>query len=134
MKGNKMKIMKLQFRGRRVVLSTVGGLVGALALAVGLALPANAAIGTLGPGSSGSQVKVWQQDLNFVIEQLNECHPTLAVDGQYGSLTTNATVCIQNFFEVSADGVEGPQTRAAVCNFMINRGERGSSLYNATCV
>lgn len=129
-----MKVMKLQLRGRRVVMSTVGGLVGALVLAVGLALPANAAIGTLGPGSSGSQVTVWQQDLNFLIGQLARCRPTLTVDGQYGSLTTNATVCFQNFFQVSADGVEGPQTRAAVCTFMIDRGYRGSTLYNATCV
>lgn len=129
-----MKVMKLRFRGGRVVMTAVGGLVGALALAVGMALPANAAIGTLGPGSSGSQVQVWQQDLNYLMGQLGRCRPTLTVDGQYGSLTTNATVCIQNFFQVSADGVEGPQTRAAVCNFMINRGDRGSTLYNATCV
>ena len=129
-----MKVMTLRFGGRRAVVAAAGGLAGALALTVGMALPANAAIGTLGPGSSGSQVEIWQQDLNYLMAQLNRCHPTLAVDGQYGSLTTNATVCFQNFFQLSADGVEGPQTRGAVCNFMINQGDRGSSLYNATCV
>ncbi|HEX5119441.1 MAG TPA: hypothetical protein VFW65_29980 [Pseudonocardiaceae bacterium] len=50
MKGKKMKFRRFQFRGRRLVLSTVGGLVGAFILVTGLALPANAAIGTLGPG------------------------------------------------------------------------------------
>ncbi len=125
--------MGLRFRGRRFVLSGVGGLVAALALAVGLALPANAAIGTLGPGSSGTQVKVWQQDLNSFISQLNTCHPTLAVDGQYGPVTTNATVCFQHFERLSADGVEGPQTRGQMCLFMGDRGEIGTPLYNATC-
>ncbi len=43
----------------------VAGVMGAaIALTVWLAMPASAAIGNLGPGSSGPQVQIWQQDLN----------------------------------------------------------------------
>jgi peptidoglycan hydrolase-like protein with peptidoglycan-binding domain len=128
-----MKFVRLKFRGRRLVLSTVGGLVGALILATGLALPANAAIGTLGPGSSGTQVVLWQQDLNYFILIHDTCHPTLTVDGQYGPVTTNATVCFQHFFKLSADGVEGPQTRGQMCTFLVDFGEGLTQMYKSTC-
>ena len=74
----------MQFLRRRHVLSgyiarVAAVMGGALALTVWLALPASASIGNLGPGSSGSQVKIWQQDLNFFIGTENTCHPTLTV-------------------------------------------------------
>jgi peptidoglycan hydrolase-like protein with peptidoglycan-binding domain len=133
-----VKVTGLRFRVRRFGLPgvagrTVGVLVGALAFAALLAVPANAAIGTLGPGSSGTQVKVWQQDLNSFISQLNTCHPTLTVDGQYGAATTNATSCFQSLEKLSVDGVEGPQTRAQMCLFMGDRGAIGTPLYQQTC-
>src|SRR5580692_11851354 len=91
---------------------------GAVALTVWMAVPASAAIGNLGPGSSGAQVKIWQQDLNFFIGMQNTCHPTLTVDGQYGTATTNATKCFQSLRGDSVDGIEGPMTRSSMCGYL----------------
>jgi peptidoglycan hydrolase-like protein with peptidoglycan-binding domain len=93
-------------------------------------LPASAAIGNLGPGSSGSQVKIWQQDLNFFIGTENTCHPTLTVDGQYGTATTNATKCFQSLRGDSVDGIEGPMTRSSMCGYLK---VRSPALYQETC-
>lgn len=103
---------------------------GALALTVWLALPASASIGNLGPGSSGTQVKIWQQDLNFFIGMQNTCHPTLTVDGQYGTATTNATKCFQSLEGDSVDGIEGPMTRSSMCSYLK---PRSPALYPETC-
>lgn len=93
-------------------------LVGVLTLAVFLAVPANASIGILGPGSEGPQVVRWQQDLNVYIFVKNTCHPTLTVDGQYGPITTNATRCFQSLNGDAPDGIEGFQTRESMCAFL----------------
>ena len=125
----------MQFWRRKNVLPRyIGGVAGvmggALALTVWLALPASAAIGNLGPGSSGSQVKIWQQDLNFFIGTENTCHPTLTVDGQYGTATTNATKCFQSLRGDSVDGIEGPMTRSSMCGYL---DPRSPALYQETC-
>lgn len=125
----------MQLWHRRHVLSgyigRVAGVMGVtLALTAWLAVPASAAIGNLGPGSSGPQVKIWQQDLNFFIGYENTCHPTLTVDGQYGTLTTNATKCFQSLRGDSVDGIEGPQTRSSMCGFL---DPRSPALYQETC-
>jgi peptidoglycan hydrolase-like protein with peptidoglycan-binding domain len=103
---------------------------GAVALTVWMAVPASAAIGNLGPGSSGAQVKIWQQDLNFFIGMQNTCHPTLTVDGQYGTATTNATKCFQSLRGDSVDGIEGPMTRSSMCGYL---DPRSPALYQETC-
>ena len=103
---------------------------GAVALTVWMAVPASAAIGNLGPGSSGPQVKIWQQDLNFFIGMQNTCHPTLTVDGQYGTATTNATKCFQSLRGDSVDGIEGPMTRSSMCGYL---DPRSPALYQETC-
>ena len=125
----------MQFLRRRHVLSgyiarVAAVMGGALALTVWLALPASASIGNLGPGSSGSQVKIWQQDLNFFIGTENTCHPTLTVDGQYGTATTNATKCFQSLRGDSVDGIEGPMTRSSMCGFLK---VPSPALYQETC-
>ena len=125
----------MQFWRRKHVLPRyVGGVAGvmggALALTAWLAAPAGAAIGNLGPGSSGSQVQIWQQDLNFFIGMQNTCHPTLTVDGQYGPATTNATKCFQSLKGDSVDGVEGPMTRSSMCSYLK---PRSPALYPETC-
>jgi peptidoglycan hydrolase-like protein with peptidoglycan-binding domain len=109
----------------------VAGVIGAaIALTVWLAMPASAAIGNLGPGSSGPQVQIWQQDLNFFIGMQNTCHPTLSVDGQYGTATTNATKCFQSLRGDSVDGIEGPMTRSSMCGYL---DPRSPALYQETC-
>ena len=109
----------------------VAGIMGAaIALTVWLAVPASAAIGNLGPGSSGPQVQIWQQDLNFFIGMQNTCHPTLSVDGQYGTATTNATKCFQSLRGDSVDGIEGPMTRSSMCGYL---DPRSPALYQETC-
>jgi Putative peptidoglycan binding domain len=123
-------ILAAPFRRAAVVLA------GTLALGIGLAAPASAAtIGNLGPGSSGPQVVTWQEDLNFFIHAMNTCHPTLAVDGQYGTLTTNATRCFQTLQGDTPDGVEGPETRGSMCGFLLANLTISAAvpLYKATC-
>ena len=125
--------MKLRFR-KNVLSGSVGRVAavmgGAVALTVWMAVPASAAIGNLGPGSSGAQVKIWQQDLNFFIGMQNTCHPTLTVDGQYGTATTNATKCFQSLRGDSVDGIEGPMTRSSMCGYL---DPRSPALYQETC-
>lgn len=103
---------------------------GTLAITLWLAVPASAAIGNLGPGSSGPQVKIWQQDLNFFIGYEDTCHPTLTVDGQYGTQTTNATKCFQSLEGDSVDGIAGPMTRSTMCGFLDSR---SPALFQETC-
>ncbi|RKR92970.1 putative peptidoglycan binding protein [Micromonospora pisi] len=107
-------------------------LLGTLALSLSQALPAQAALPIpLGPGNTGSAVRLWQQDLNFYMAVKQICRPTLAVDGQFGPATTNATRCFQSVENIGVDGIVGSQTRGRMCDFLWTY--QGGSLYYATC-
>lgn len=133
-----MNIARLRSRQHRrlisrYVLRIAAVLTGALALGIGLTIPAYAAIPDLGPGSTGTAVEIWQQDLNLFILLKDTCHPTLTVDGDYGPNTTNATKCFQSLRHISVDGIEGPQTRTQMCLFLEAPTTQDSTLYNETC-
>lgn len=112
--------------------AAVGVTGGALALMVAMAVPAGATVitETLGPGSTGAQVSQWQTDINFFIGYQDTCHPTLSVDGDYGTLTTNATKCFQSLEGDSVDGIAGPDTLSTMCGYLK---ARSNALYTDTC-
>ena len=68
----------------------------------------------------------WQKDLNA----LPFCPPTLAEDGQFGTMTRNVTVCFQQRFGLQANGDVGRITLGAMCAALTADGE--ISLRNAT--
>jgi len=119
--------------------------VASLALATG-AVTANAApaaptaavsptaLGTIGPGDSGSAVKLWQKDLNLYMKEKAQCRPTLSVDGEFGTKTTNATTCFQRVKGLDDDGIVGPKTRGKMCSFLFDSPAAESvDLYINTC-
>jgi len=111
--------------------TAAGVMGGAFALMVWLAVPAGATTinETLGPGSTGPEVSQWQTDLNFFIGYQDTCHPTLSVDGDYGTLTTDATECFQSLEGDSVDGIAGPDTLSTMCGYLR---PRSSALYADT--
>jgi peptidoglycan hydrolase-like protein with peptidoglycan-binding domain len=80
-----------------------------------------------------SAVKLWQQDLNFYIHVKLTCRPTLAVDGQFGPATKNATECFQSRSNISIDGIVGPVTRNAMCSFLFVE-PNDTTIWFDTCV
>lgn len=63
-------------------------------------------IGVIRLGSSGRDVKLWQQALNLVSDA------KLAEDGSFGQATLKKTVDFQRFLLLkSVDGIVGPETR-----------------------
>lgn len=66
-------------------------------------------IGILKQGSKGPQVKAWQNMLNRVKGNIRLPGP-LAEDGQFGPATKTATIALQKYVGVAADGVVGPKT------------------------
>lgn len=108
-----------------------------LAFALGPASPAHAIIPTIGPGSSGLAVQFWQKDLNAFMDHFSTCRPKLAVDGEFGPRTTNATKCFQRFVNISDDGIVGPVTRKRMCDeigYYRLGGENWYDLYQDTCL
>lgn len=63
---------------------------------------------TLRVGSSGDQVRQWQS----ILAGANLLRPT-DIDGRFGKLTAEATKLFQRQLGIEADGVVGPDTRAA---------------------
>jgi peptidoglycan hydrolase-like protein with peptidoglycan-binding domain len=57
---------------------------------------------TLKKGSKGAQVKLLQQDLNYLLNS------GLTVDGDFGTATYNAVVAFQKKYGLTADGKYGP--------------------------
>lgn len=80
-----------------------------------------------------SAVRLWQQDLNFYIHVKLTCRPILAVDGQFGQATKNATECFQSLSHISKDGIVGPVTRDAMCTFLLNE-PNDTTIWFDTCV
>ncbi|MDQ2851031.1 MAG: peptidoglycan-binding protein [Actinomycetota bacterium] len=64
-------------------------------------------------GDRGSDVRVWQQNIDRVAGKIPGV-PYIATDGSYGPATTAATKDFQRFAHLSVDGVVGPHTRAAM--------------------
>lgn len=87
--------MALALRRSLGRLPAIGLLVMGSLGAVSAARPAHAAIGTISLGSSGSDVRIWQRDLNAFMYGQQTCRPTLTVDGDFGQQTHNATTCFQ---------------------------------------
>ena len=76
-------------------------------------------LGCLAPGDASGFVKIWQEDLNFYMTiGTGQCRPTLATDGIYGSLTTNATRCFQKLQGDGVDGIAGMQTQISMCKIL----------------
>lgn len=94
--------------------------------------PGTRGIGCLAPGDSGPDVKIWQQDLNFYMSQAHTCRPTLAVDGDYGPATTNATRCFQSIQGLSADGIAGPKTQGVMESYLLEWDPPPQTLYHET--
>jgi hypothetical protein len=65
-------------------------------------------VGTLRIGSSGGQVLTLQKALNHATGS------ALAVDGRFGPATQQTLVSFQKFLGLSADGVFGPKSKAAL--------------------
>ena len=70
-------------------------------------------------GSTGTSVSDLQYYLN-AIGVVNTLIPQLAVDGIFGSGTTQAVRVFQQLFGLSVDGIVGPATWAEVCNQFCN--------------
>jgi peptidoglycan hydrolase-like protein with peptidoglycan-binding domain len=64
--------------------------------------------GTLHVGSSGPAVALWQAQLN------QYGNAGLAVDGDFGPATDQATRNFQTFFGLTVDGIVGPQTQGVM--------------------
>jgi len=67
---------------------------------------------TLKLGSSGPAVSAWQSQLNRWLRRSG--HARLAVTGRYDNATEQGTVRLQQSEGITADGVVGPVTRAAL--------------------
>lgn len=65
-------------------------------------------------GSQGDNVRFVQSYLNRVGQQNNYGWPTLAVDGIFGQMTRQVTTAFQNKYNLSADGIVGPNTWATL--------------------
>jgi hypothetical protein len=68
----------------------------------------------LKPGDTGAQVEVLQTALVALGYDPGK------VDGDYGTATTNAVIAFQKASGLTADGVVGPQTRAALHTALAN--------------
>ncbi|TWE10095.1 peptidoglycan-binding domain-containing protein [Rudaeicoccus suwonensis] len=73
-------------------------------------------------GSRGVAVRAWQQDIDQVWGKIPSV-PQIAVDGVFGARTEAATKDFQRFAHLTADGVVGPKTRAAMMTAL--HGSRG---------
>lgn len=69
---------------------------------------------TLKPGDTGAQVKVLQRALAHL------GYPVGKVDGDYGTATKSAVTQFQSASKLTADGVFGPATRAALVKALNN--------------
>jgi len=68
---------------------------------------------TLRQGSSGTQVRRWQEFLNWARTVGIVKGDRLVLDGKFGPATDKATRAFQRARKIGVDGIVGPQTRAA---------------------
>jgi peptidoglycan hydrolase-like protein with peptidoglycan-binding domain len=74
--------------------------------------------GLLARGDSGPAVERWQEDLNRWLENERPQRTQLVVDGIFGRRTERATRAFQKAMNLSVDGIVGPQTRAAMKDYL----------------
>jgi peptidoglycan hydrolase-like protein with peptidoglycan-binding domain len=100
----------------------VDGIVGPLTRAALLSSPAliDAGAGpaahepSLEAGDAGPAVADWQQAMNTWFRATGAQPGLVAVDGEFGPSTRDATLAFQRSQGVTADGIVGPETRAAL--------------------
>jgi peptidoglycan hydrolase-like protein with peptidoglycan-binding domain len=72
----------------------------------------------LARGDSGPAVEKWQEDLNRWLENERPQRTQLVVDGIFGRRTERATRAFQKAMNLTVDGIVGPQTRAAMKDYL----------------
>lgn len=75
-------------------------------MAVFNVLGSNETLSVLKVGSRGPAVKTWQNALNWTVRSKS---PIMA-DGIFGNATKAATIELQRYLKITADGIVGPQT------------------------
>ncbi|MCF0130891.1 MAG: peptidoglycan-binding protein [Pseudobutyrivibrio sp.] len=100
-------------------------------LAKSVMLTASAATKTLKVGSSGTDVKNLQTNLNYLGYNAGTC------DGKYGNGTKNAVISFQKTYGLSADGIAGANTLNAIStavtkkkNGILAKGQIGTDVTN----
>jgi peptidoglycan hydrolase-like protein with peptidoglycan-binding domain len=74
--------------------------------------------GLLARGDSGPAVERWQEDLNRWLDAERPKKAQLVVDGIFGRRTERATRAFQKAMDLTVDGIVGPQTRAAMEDYL----------------
>lgn len=74
--------------------------------------------GLLVRGDSGPGVERWQEDLNRWLQNERPKRAQLVVDGIFGRRTERATRAFQKAMDLTVDGIVGPQTRAAMEDYL----------------
>jgi N-acetylmuramoyl-L-alanine amidase len=69
-------------------------------------------------GDSGPAVERWQKDLNRWLANERPERPQLVEDGIFGKRTERATRAFQKAMNITVDGIVGPQTRAAMEDYL----------------
>jgi peptidoglycan hydrolase-like protein with peptidoglycan-binding domain len=72
----------------------------------------------LARGDSGPAVEKWQKDLNRWLAAERPERAQLVVDGIFGRRTERATRSFQKAMNLTVDGIVGPQTRAAMEDYL----------------
>jgi N-acetylmuramoyl-L-alanine amidase len=72
----------------------------------------------LARGDSGTAVERWQEDLNRWLENERPKRAQLVADGIFGRRTERATRAFQKAMNLTVDGIVGPQTRAAMEDYL----------------
>ena len=67
-------------------------------------------------GDNSEGVKSLQRAINacYIDRGRLSIHTRLVVDGDFGTLTKNALIAVQNYYHIGADGGYGPQTHNAM--------------------
>jgi hypothetical protein len=121
--------VKTPSRRRRCRYLAAAGAAGGVLMVGFVATPAlaNPGIPDIGPGSQNiGGVRCIQSAYNFV------AGTNLAVDGQYGPATTQATENFQRFFKLTVDGIVGPQTGSTLA-FIVNKKAGSDEWDSSTC-
>lgn len=64
-------------------------------------------------------VRQWQTDLQAWQIFFHTCRPSVMIDGDFGQMTTMATMCFQRINKLQDDGIVGPKTLTAMCKNLI---------------
>ena len=84
---------------------------------------------TVSEGAYSNYVYVIQQEVN----SLDGSCGSLNLDGSFGQATYNGVVCYQKYWQITADGVVGPQTWGEMYSHLTYISRNGDWSYWATC-